>query len=69
MKVVNSQRPVIECGDGEYRIIDIRGTVPKNKDCIISGWYIKKGKIVKKGEVIFVPGNGNFIIKNNTIES
>jgi hypothetical protein len=69
MKTINtSQSAVIECSDGEYRIVDIKGIVPNNKDCIITGWYIKKGKIVKKGKVLFVPGNKHFIIRDNVIE-
>lgn len=68
MKIINASNNVIECGDGEYRIVDIKGKVPKDKDCIITGWYIKKGKIIKKGKVLFVSGDGHFIVRDNVIE-
>lgn len=69
MKIVNSKKPLIECNNSQYRIVDIKGTVPKNRDCVISGWHIKNGKIVKRGEIFFIYGKGNFHIKSNIIEN
>jgi hypothetical protein len=78
MRVVNSsakrtinstnKKYIIECGDGKYRIGNVSGNIPKNSDCIITNWHIKNGKIVKRGKIDIVPGNGNFHIANNIIE-
>jgi hypothetical protein len=61
--------------------VDIRGRsvkivglkiiiVPKDKSCIINGFHIKNGKIVKRGEIKFVPSQGDllFQITNNIIK-
>jgi len=60
---------LIECNFPHYRVGNEQGIVPAHHSCIISGWYFKKGKIVVKGTVKMVSGNGSFIIRNNIIEN
>jgi len=69
-RTINStnKKYVIECKDGKYRIANISGTIPKNTDCYITDWHIKNGKIIKRGRIQIVPGNGDFIFSNNIIE-
>jgi hypothetical protein len=65
---------MIECAiQIRGRTIKIAGLsiirVPKNKTCVINGFYIKNGKIIKRGEISFVPYNdATFHLINNCIE-
>lgn len=71
MKTLNSTKPskyAIKCENNKYQICDIEGTVPPNKNCIIEGWHIVSGKIKIRGNIHFVPGTGEFMVKGNIIE-
>jgi len=70
-KTINSgsKKYLIDCRDGIYKIGNITGNVPKGHDCILDGWHLKDGKIIGKGQAIFVPGKGEFKLTNSIIES
>jgi hypothetical protein len=61
-------KSIIECGNGKYKIVNKTGIIPTDNDCIITGFHIKHGKIIKQGKVTFVRGTGICHIKNNIIE-
>jgi hypothetical protein len=44
--------------------------IPKDKTCIINGFHIEDGEIIKNGELMFVPKQGNLMyqITNNVIK-
>lgn len=71
-RLVNSpiaSKWLIECEPGQYRVGNVSGAVPPDKDCIIAGWHFKGGKLLKQGTIIFVPGTGNFRTVGNIIEN
>lgn len=71
-KLINSSvktKWLIECDSGIYRVGNECGKVPPDKDCIIEGWHFKKGKLLKRGSIVLIPGNGNFHIHRNIIEN
>ena len=63
---------VIDCRGSVFRIGNKLGRVPKNHDCIIEGFHLKGQKIVKSGNIKFIPqkkhGKTKFILKNNVVE-
>jgi hypothetical protein len=63
---------LIDCRGSMVRIGAITKRVPKNHDCVITGFHVINGKIVKRGTIKFVlktePGQTNFIFSGNTIE-
>ena len=68
-KVINTGGEyLIDCRDGSYKIGDIRGSVPKGHDCILDGWHLKNGKVIKKGRAIFVLGSGEYKLTNSVVE-
>lgn len=70
MKAINTRNKyLIDCQGDTYRIGDITGKVPKDHDCILDGWHLKDGKVIGKGQAIFVPGNGDFKLTNSIVES
>jgi hypothetical protein len=69
-KTINTNpKYAIYCDKDYYRVANIKGKVPKNHDCIIEGWHLKNGKVVAKGNIHFVPGDGHFIIRGNVVET
>ena len=69
---VAAKRPLIDCSGSIARVGTILRRVPKNHDCIISGFHFVNGKMRKQGTIRFVPkpesGPANFILSGNTIE-
>lgn len=63
---------VIECRGSVFRIGNKLGRVPKNHDCIIEGFHLKGQKIIKSGNITFLPqgkpGKTKFTLKNNVVE-
>jgi len=70
-KTINSgsKKYLVDCRDGVYKIGNVTGSVPKGHDCILDGWHLKDGKVVEKGQVIFIPGKGEFRFRNSIIET
>ena len=66
------RRPLIDCSGSIARVGTILKHVPKNHDCVISGFHFVNGKMKKQGTIRFVPkpepGPSNFILSGNTIE-
>jgi hypothetical protein len=69
---VKIKRPLIDCSSSIARVGTILKRVPKNHDCIISGFHFVNGKMMKQGTIKFVPkpepGPTDFILSGNTIE-
>ena len=44
--------------------------VPKDKTCIINGFHIEDGKVIRNGELGFIPREGDrmYVITNNVIK-
>lgn len=70
--VKRSSRAIIDCGGSIVRVGTILKRVPKNHDCIISGFHFVDGKMKKRGTIKFVPkpeaGPTDFTFSGNTIE-
>jgi len=63
---------IIKCDKNKFQICNIKGIVPEGHDCLITGFHIVNGKIIKKGEVEFIENGGGkskFILKDNIIEN
>ena len=63
------RKAIIKCEKGKYRICDEVGVVPDNCDCVIKGFYIKNNKIITRGTITFIIGNGTFHLIGNVIEN
>ena len=45
----------------------IKHKVPKNIDCVVSGWVVEKGKIIAKRTMDFIAGNARLRFIGKTI--
>lgn len=65
------KKPVVDLQpNGKWRLGDVGGKVPKGHDCILEGFLVRGGKVVKKGTVTYVPNNSgeiNYIFRKNYI--
>lgn len=66
-------RNLVDCKGQTARIGPVLKSVPKNHDCIISGFHFINGKMMKEGTFRFVPkpepGPTKYVFSgDNTIE-
>ena len=69
---MTANRPLVDCSGSIVRVGPVLKRVPKNHDCIISGFHFINGKMKKQGTIKFVPKPGpgpiDFTFSGNTIE-
>jgi len=69
---INAKRPLVDCSGSIVRVGTVLKRVPKNHDCVISGFHFVNSKMKKQGTIKFVPkpepGPTDFIFSGNTIE-
>jgi len=69
---MTANRPLVDYSGSIVRVGPVLRRVPKNHDCIISGFHFVNGKMKKQGVIKFVPKSGpgpiDFTFSGNIIE-